>query len=160
MIWYRRADGSVYASDGVLDPADVALAAKPLVAAKADKLAEIDVAYATAMTSGFVSSALGASYQYASDGESQIKLTAAAVSALVGDPVQYECTEIATGITAPVAHTAAQMKQALIDAKNKAVAYKLLQTGLRDQVAAITIQSAGSEALAVAQVQAVTVSFV
>jgi hypothetical protein len=89
----------------------------------------------------------------------QIKLAGGAIAALAGDAVQYECTEIATGLTAPRAHTVTQMKQVLLDGKNRAVAYKLHQTDLHNQVAAIVVGGTTTEAIAIALVQAITPAF-
>lgn len=130
-----------------------------LALAKVAKLAEIDAAYEAAMAGGFTSSALGAPHRYASSITAQVKLAGAAISALAGDAVQYECTEIATGITAPRAHTIVQMKQAMLDGKNRAVAYKLHQTDLHNQVAAIVVSGTTTEAIAISLVLAITPAF-
>lgn len=154
--WIGAAVQAWVDSGNTIAPAD----AETLAGVKSAKLAEIDAAYASALKAGFTSSTLGAPHRYASDLGSQVKLAGAAISALAGDAVQYECTEVSTGTTAPRAHTATQMKQALIDGKNRAVAYKLHQTDLRNQVAAIVVDGTTTEAIAIALVQAITPAFV
>lgn len=110
---------------------------------KARRAGEMRVAYAAALQGGFESAALGTPHRYLSDLASQVKL---AGSAACGAPVQYECVEVSTGAETVKAHTAAQMRQVLVDGKDAAVALKLR---LRDRVAQIMAATAATQVDAV-----------
>lgn len=102
-----------------------------LVEAKARRVGELRASYAAALQGGFVSSGLGTPHRYMSDLSSQVKL---AGGAACGATVQYECVEVATEAETVKSHTAAQMRQVLVDGKDAAVAFKLR---LRDRVAQV-----------------------
>jgi hypothetical protein len=130
------------------------LAAPPaptLAAVQANQVSVLNAACQSAITAGFVSTALGASYTYPSAITDQQNLSANVVSSLLpslpsGWTSMQMCCD-ASGIWGYVKHTAAQIQQVGADVKAAIMALLVRNTALQIQV---------SEATTVAQVQAVT----
>lgn len=85
-----------------------------------DAIRRIELGYASAMLSGFTSSALGTPHWYASDGLAMPLLVGAAAA---GTDMKFECTD-GTGTRLMPLHTAAQLRQVLNDGAGIAVSYK------------------------------------
>lgn len=110
-----------------------------LDSAKAAKIQELMQACATAIVSGFSSSALGSPYIYPSQPIDQSNLIGAVASGL--DPVKFWC-EDATGNWGLAAHSAVQIKQVLADGASQRINYSVKLDGLVKQVTGATSAAA------------------
>lgn len=104
--------------------------------------AAVRKACAAAITGGFSSSALGATYHYPSNPTDQANLTAAATRALLQDDMTFGtfstwCQD-SSGNWAMAAHTAAQTRQVAIDCQAAISAARLRLGTLVDAIAAAT----------------------
>lgn len=111
---------------------------KTLAQAKSDKIDALSTSCAAGITSGVVSSALGAPYTYGSSLTDQANLTANVLSSLIpglpaGWTTQQLCAD-AGGAWAYRAHTAAQIQQVGTDAKSAILALLVRKETLVSQV--------------------------
>ncbi len=105
----------------VIVPAPSLTVAESLASAKSAKASELSAACATAITSGFTSSALGAAHIYPSDQNDQANLNANVVSSLLPNlPTTWATPQLccdSAGVWTYRLHTVAQIQQVGIDGK-------------------------------------------
>ncbi len=106
---------------------------------KASKAREINLAFQDAVLRGIQSSALGTPHHYPMNGgkqnvEGQLDLVAAAAANV---DVVYTCTEVATRTEARRLHTAAQMRQVMLDGLALKQTYIGKKSGLFAQIRAV-----------------------
>jgi hypothetical protein len=99
------------------------------------RLDGLELEYEHCVTSGFISAALGSDHKYKSDRLSQIWLVGAVMAQ---QDRMYECTNLATNVTARVLHTALQLQQVLRDGALLAEQYKDEYHLLKSQLEAAT----------------------
>lgn len=113
-----------------------------LASAQASQAQVLNNACATAITSGFTSSALGSAYTYPSGMTDQQNLTASVLASLLpslaeGWTTPFWCAN-SSGVWAWTNHTAAQIQQVGTDAKTAILASQSQNATLQAQVAAAT----------------------
>lgn len=117
-----------------------------LAAAKTARSALMDAACASEIISGFVSSALGASYTYPSQQTDQINLAANVLSSilpnLAADWTTLQLCADAGGAWSYRAHTAEQIQQVGTDAKAAVMALLTKKGGLQAEIASATTVAA------------------
>jgi len=109
--------------------------------AKANKVAEITQACAAEIVGGFTSTALGATHTYPSDMTDQANLAASVLSSLYPNldsdwSTPYVCADI-TGVWNYQDHTAAEIQQVGIDAKNAILTALAKKTYLVAQIGSL-----------------------
>ena len=117
-----------------------------LTQAQAEQIAIITQACATAITSGFTSSALGSAHTYPSSLTDQANLAANVVSSLMpGLPSTWttpQPCQDASGVWAYVDHTAAQIQQVGSDGKAAILGYLTKKASLQAEIEAATTVAA------------------
>ena len=117
-------------------------AAQLLAQAQAAQIAIITQACAAAITSGFISSALGSAHTYPSGLTDQANLAANVLSSLLpGLPSTWTTPQLcqdANGVWAYVAHTAAQIQQVGSDGKAAILGYLTKKASLQAEIEAAT----------------------
>jgi hypothetical protein len=113
--------------------------AQLLAAAQAAQIQQLSDACAAQIISGFVSSALGITHTYPSSPTDQSNLIGVVASGVATAP--FWCAD-PNGNWALVSHTAAQLKQVLIDGATDRVAYSVKLDGLVKQIMACTTPAA------------------
>ncbi len=113
-----------------------------LADAQASQSQTLDSQCATAIVSGFTSSALGAAHTYPSQMTDQQNLTACVVASMYPGlaanwSIEFWCAD-STGTWAWTAHTAAQIQQVGLDGKTQVMAYQTQNATLQAQVLAAT----------------------
>jgi hypothetical protein len=113
-----------------------------LEAAKADRRARLDEAYAAATQAGFTSNALGSTHTYPSSQEAQFDLVG---TVILGVDSPFACVDGA-GVKAARLHTAAQIQQVFQDG----AVYKLgLYTRLQQKLAAVEAATTVAQVMAI-----------
>lgn len=99
---------------------------------KGRQIANINAACASAIVSGFTSSALGAAHHYTATLEDQANLTSLV---LLGVDDSFKCTD-AAGVKTSLSHTIAQLKVVLADGGAEKKRHLAKCAMLKDQIAA------------------------
>lgn len=137
--WFDKATGSPVKIETLGTPAvNLAAtytppAAKLLADAQTDKLTALSAACSAQIYAGFVSSALGAAYNYPAKDKDQSNLVSSVTASLVpgipaGWTTSFWCVD-AAGVWAFRAHTAAQIQKAGLDGK-AAIETALMKNGM------------------------------